>query len=334
MRHTFSLFLARWMDKCKEADAEACADELLMSPSATKALSLGALRIDLSSTWLPSSFSASPSSPPSTSGTDTSPSVAPSYAPPRNHNDALVVLEGLLGPMRAHSAFETLAAAVRIVHARPAHSHGARAPASSRRASSPPSPSAEESASRPLYGFPRVVGALTLSGVELRLQGPVLAPSEPDPARLAAPDPEDPFFRSWASPELLCVSAPRVRCAFGGQWEERSVRRSEVERRAADRARRHHRGVERERAKRDSQRDGDQERSRSRTRAQDGAREDRPGMNRTPTSALEDELGVPPPPPLSEDYSRRRIKPLKVAPNLTKDLVRLGLSLSCSCGEA
>ncbi|GAA5855492.1 hypothetical protein JCM9279_006025 [Rhodotorula babjevae] len=300
-------------------------DELLTGPTATKALSLGASRIDLSSTWLPSSFSAPPSPPTSTSAAATS-LAAPSTAPPLNHNDTLVVLEGLLGPMRAHSAFESLAAAVRIVHARPAHSHGVRAAAPSRRASSPPSPpSAEEPASRRLYGLPRVVGALTLSGVELRLQGPVLASSEPDPARLAAPDPDDPFFRSWASPELLCVSAPRVRCAFGGQWEERSVRRSEVERRAADRARRHHRGVERERAKRDSQRDEERERSRSRTRAQEGVREERPGMHRTATSALEDELGVPPPPPLSEDYSRRRIKPLKVAPNLTKDLDKYSL---------
>ncbi|BGP51898.1 Protein SABRE [Rhodotorula kratochvilovae] len=256
---------------------------------AAKALSLGPSRLDLSSTFLPPSLS-----PPAPARKD--------YAPP-DHNDALVVVEGFLGPVRGHAAFETLDAALRIIAARP------RAPpCPSRAAASPspsPSPAAAPSSSKRLYALPRLAGALVCAGIELRLTGPRASSSlSLDPPDALSGDPDDPFFGSWCAPELLCLSAPGGQVSFEGGWEERSVRRSEVERRAAERARRHHRGKGKERER-------ERERSRSRSRArEEPEREERAAEGGD----------VPPPRPLSEDYSRRRVKPLRVAPNRTKDL--------------
>lgn len=182
-----------------------------------------------------------------------------------------MLIEVFLGEVRGQALFETVDAAIRIFKAR---SRAASASASAS-APGRPDPStendvedgnaAEEPATtgdegrkeRLVRGLPQLVGAAVTAGMELRIQAPrhhhhndgISQEKPADPTTSSddsddsdadpfadAGDPTDPFFRSWAAPEILCLSFPSGQISFGGEYRDRSVRRSEMDRRAAKRA--------------------------------------------------------------------------------------------------
>ncbi|GJN94531.1 hypothetical protein Rhopal_007614-T1 [Rhodotorula paludigena] len=303
---------AEWKEIEGKVKADGAEEDVLLD--ASKALSIGPSRVDLSSTWLPPPLAPAPHA-----------SIRSHNLPthvPVNHSDAVVIAELFLGEVRGHAPFETLDAALRIFKARP---RPAAPPACSSRKERRPSASADGRNSKTIAGLPRIVGSLVAAGIELRVQGP-RPTSVPSPDPSASGDPDDPFFRSWSAPELLCLSFPSGQVSFGGEWTERSVKRSEADRRAARRALKHRRNASRSASRARDKRDDDDDDDDSET----GRREDEddPARHRDdarPTRTFEEEYGVPPPPPLHEDYSKRRFKPLKPIPNLTKDLDRFGL---------
>ncbi|GAA5830097.1 hypothetical protein JCM11251_006874 [Rhodosporidiobolus azoricus] len=300
---------------------------------AAKTLSIGASRLDLTSTWLPPQLARAMS-------TATCQSIFSSPSP-INYNDSVLILEGFLGAVRGHAPFETLDAALRIFEARP------RPVASTgpRKASSTPTPpSQRDASSKIIRDLPHVVGNLASAGIELRVQAPIPSTSAVhsvhSPDRTASPamngDPTDPFFRTWASPELLCVSLPQGQLSFGGEYKERTVKRSEAERRAAKRAAKHRRAESKASARStgsgaqdgwEEEEDERKERGRSRSAGRKSYGEDEETLV-SPTKAFEEEFGVPPPPPLKGDYGKWRRVPLREAANLTKDLDTFGLEYS------
>ncbi|GAA5897882.1 hypothetical protein JCM6882_005104 [Rhodosporidiobolus microsporus] len=342
-------------------------DEGEVLRNASKTLSIGPSRLDLTSTWLPSPLARAAYPPPlhSLFGNPA----------PVDHSDSLLILEGFLGAVRGHVPFETLDASLRIFEARPrpvgasrsrsnsAASEASTSPVSPASPTSPTSPTSPSSASsdappkhppqptrasRPMkvHGLPRLIGNFASAGIELRVQAPVPAASavgsvhSPDPTASPAMngDPTDPFFRTWASPELLCVSLPRGQITFGGEYRERSVKRSEADRRAARRAAKHRRAESKASARSasssvrggwDDEDDADERggRGRSRSTGRRGERDD-DEVPVSPTKAFEDEFGVPPPPPISGDYGKRRMVPPRIPANLTKDLDTFGLEYS------
>ncbi|BGP27835.1 hypothetical protein Rt10032_c13g5178 [Rhodotorula toruloides] len=289
---------------------------------ASKALSFGPSRLDVTSTWRPPFLTRSTCL---TTGGGPLPCCSHS---PQNHNDAIVVLEGFLGEIRGHVPFETIDSALRIIKARP------RKAATSPPFSLPSSTGFEakqqdeaEKRARLVHGLPRIVGTAMMGGIELRIQAPRSShPAECDP--LDSPtlngDPTDPFFRNWSAPELLCLSFPNGQVSFGGEYVDRSVRRSESDRRAARRAAKHRRQESRNSSKsRRSAQGGDEDDERGLAAGDDRGRSTSRGREEDrPTRAFEEEFGVPPPPPLTQEYHKRKLKPLKAIPNLTKDLDR------------
>ncbi|GAA6043699.1 hypothetical protein JCM8097_007486 [Rhodosporidiobolus ruineniae] len=308
---------------------------------ATKTLSIGPSRLDLTSTWLPPALALSLAS-------KAHPAALFSSNPrPVDHNDSTVILEAFLGEVRGHVPFETLDAGLRIFKARPRAPPCPQSPSPSASASpstsdpnssfssfAPPPPKHPAAAHKHVvHSLPRLVGSLASAGIELRCQAPaavasaVHRASSPDPTASPAMsgDPADPFFRTWESPELLCVSLPRGQVSFRGEYGDRSVRRSEAERRAAKRAARHRRNESRTSAggsrSRSRRRDGDED---DETREDDDRDEPPPSATR----AFEEEFGVPPPPPVKSDYGKKRLVPLRIPANLTRDLDTFGLEYS------
>ncbi|BGP20274.1 Protein SABRE [Rhodosporidiobolus nylandii] len=280
---------------------------------AAKTLSIGPSRIDLTSTWVPPSLSR-----PSAS--------QPIFIPnplPVNHNDATVVLEAFIGEKGA-----TLASA----DSSPSPSSPSSAcPASP---TSPAPPRHPSSSKKLLHALPRVIGTLASAGVELRVQAPRPPSAAGEGSPSASPamggDPEDPFFRGWTSPELLCVSFPRGQVSFGGEYADRSVKRNEADRRAVRREKRQHRRGESRTSERSAAEAGsdDEAQSRSRRRREEELEDKGEPVSERPTRAFEEEFGVPPPPPLTADYGKRRLVPQKIPANLTKDLDTFGLEYS------
>ncbi|GAA6011720.1 hypothetical protein JCM10207_004222 [Rhodosporidiobolus poonsookiae] len=319
-------------------------DEQEILRNAAKTLSIGPSRVDICSTWLPPSLA--PSSSPSSPLSPQNPSQMPA---PVYHNDATLIIEGFLGQIRGHAPFETLDSALRIFKARPRSSHPSsprsRRQSTNTRADSaaPPQHPAHQAQGPPsppkrrIYALPRIVGTLASAGVELRVQAPqpvtsaVRQQDSPDPS--ASPmlngDPTDPFFRTWGSPELLCVSLPAGQVSFAGEYVDRSVRRTEADRRAAKRAAKHRRNESRQSARSlGEEQDGRDGRSRSRShgrRRDDDDDDDE--LPISPTKAFEDEFGVPPPPPIGE-HSRRKFVPVRPPANTAKDLNTYGLEYS------
>lgn len=176
-----------------------------------------------------------------------------------------------LGEVRGQALFETVDAAVRIFKAR---SRAASASAAKGRhdasaendgkdgkdgnsAKEPATADEGRKEERLVRGLPQLVGAAVTAGMELRIQAPrhhhhnedafrekpadATTPSDDSDDSDADPfadagDPTDPFFRSWSAPEILCLSFPSGQISFGGEYRDRSVRRSEMDRRAAKRA--------------------------------------------------------------------------------------------------
>lgn len=263
-----------------------------------------------------------------------------------------------LGEVRGQALFETVDAAIRIFKAR-SRAASASTSASERRDASTENgvkdgnsgketvTAADEGRKERLVrGLPQLVGAAVTAGVELRIQAPrhrhpnneadPTTPSDDSDDSDADPfaeagDPTDPFFRSWSAPEILCLSFPSGQISFGGEYRDRSVRRSEMDRRAAKRA---------AKQKRQNSAAG---KSRSRTdvgfcscktvwishkchlltprRPTPQEHPDEEEHYQSPTKALEEELGIPPPPPLKNDYTKRRITPEQPPTNMLKDLV-------------
>lgn len=186
-------------------------------------------------------------------------------APPyvcTNHNDKTLIVEGHLGQIRGHTTFETLDSALRIFKARPRrhvqHKSGR---------------AAKVDLAATLSSLPRIVGAVDLDGIELRIQAPLNAEVREE---------DDPFFRSWSSPELFCISSPNASLSFGGEYSDRSVKRTEVDRRQAKRVAKHKEAEAEERK-----------------RAQQASQ-----APTSPTAEFEAEFGVPPPPPITSNPRR------------------------------
>jgi hypothetical protein len=172
-----------------------------------------------------------------------------------------------LGEVRGQALFETVDAAVRIFKAR-SRAASASASASGRHDAStekdvkdgnsgkePATADEGRKEERLVRGLPQLVGAAVTAGMELRIQAPRHhhhdddasreTPTEPftpsddsddsdsDPFADAG-DPTDPFFRSWSAPEILCLSFPSGQISFGGEYRDRSVRRSEMDRRGGE----------------------------------------------------------------------------------------------------
>ncbi|GAA5985789.1 hypothetical protein JCM10908_007112 [Rhodotorula pacifica] len=302
-----------------------------------KALSISASRIDLTSTWIPPFLAPHPD--------DSSDLFSLKQSPSRNirqhHNDSIVLMEIFLGEIRGQALFETVDAAIRVFKARSrskakaatnfdeehVEKGGVEHKVQPEEANDVGGKRGEEK-ERLIRGLPQLVGAAVTAGMELRIQAPRAHQATPSSSAASdsddestnpfveAGDPTDPFFRSWAAPEILCLSFPSGQISFGGEYTDRSVRRSETDRRAAKRA---------AKQKRQSSAAG-----RSRTRSsnltdeENEAARGRPERE-TPTSAFEQEFGVPPPPPLKNDYTKRRISPEKTPTNLAKDLDRYSL---------
>lgn len=203
------------------------------------------------------------------------PTVTKTSLIPCDHNDKTLVVEGHLGPIRGHATFETFDSALRIFKARPR-----------KKIQDQPR---KESQSVPahLTSLPRVIGVIELDGLELRIQAPMNTSESFDQ--------DDPFFRSWSSPELICISVPNACVSLGGEYSDRSVRRSEVDRRTAKRL-----------AKRD------QEELEARESLEQSQ------STTSPSAAFERDFDVPPPPPVTKPM--RRHKPARPDSSLSRDL--------------
>ncbi|SCZ97917.1 BZ3500_MvSof-1268-A1-R1_Chr3-3g06455 [Microbotryum saponariae] len=185
-----------------------CAEDIL--PNSAKAFSIGRSSVTTTTTWLPpklfESFAAY------------TPELV-TYTSPRYFNDETVVIEGYIGEVRGHAKYETIDSALRIFMARPRSQYGKyiRTDLSS------------TSEAKVVRGAPRVVGHIAMAGIELRVQAPTSS-SEDNIA-----DDRDHFFREWACPDLFCLSIPNGTFSFGGEYEDRSLRRTEADRRLARR---------------------------------------------------------------------------------------------------
>lgn len=186
-----------------------------------------------------------------------------------------------VGEIRGHTSFETLDSALRIFQGRPR-----------------PIPRSLDTSSTPetkvLRGLPRIIGAVTFDGTEIRVQAPI----SPDLSRENEVKSEDTFYRSWASPDLFCISLPNGSAAFGGEYRDRSIRRTEAERRAARKVTRRARAS-----------------SKLETRSSD---QESVSSSYSPTHELENTLGVPPP-PLFSGPGRQHL-PTPPQPTQSRDL--------------
>ncbi|SCV74731.1 BQ2448_7760 [Microbotryum intermedium] len=179
-------------------------------PNSAKAFSIGRSSVTTTTTWLPpklfESFAAH------------APELV-TYTSPRYFNDETVVIEGYIGEVRGHAKYETIDSALRIFMARPRSQYG--------RYARPDSRSTGEG--NVIRGAPRIVGHIAMAGIELRVQAPTSS-SEDNSA-----GDRDHFFREWACPDLFCLSIPNGAFDFGGEYEDRSLRRTEADRRSAKR---------------------------------------------------------------------------------------------------
>ncbi|CDR46544.1 RHTO0S12e05996g1_1 [Rhodotorula toruloides] len=314
---------AEWREVEGRIKMDGSEEEVLLD--ASKALSFGPSRLDVTSTWHPPFLSRSTCPP-----TDCAPRPCCLHIP-QNHNDAVVVLEAFLGEVRGHAPFETIDSALRIIKARPRKATPSRPSSPTTWAGFEAHQQDEtEKKARLVHGLPRIVGTAMMGGVELRIQAPRTshaADRDPLDSPTLNGDPTDPFFRNWSAPELLCLSFPNGQVSFGGEYVDRSVRRSESDRRAARRAAKHRRQESRNSSKsRRSAQDGDEDEERRVREGDDRGRSTSRGRHEErPTRTFEEEFGVPPPPPLTQEYHKRKLKPLKAIPNLTKDQDRFGL---------
>lgn len=176
------------------------------------------------------------------------------------------MLSAFLGTIRSHLTFETYDSALRIFNARPRP----RPLPSDRSASLPAAPP------KFIRGLPRAIGCINLEGIEVRVQAPAAPSSESKREGVAYS--EDQFYREWMSPDVFCVTLPGAEIAFGGEYREKSLKRSDLDRR---------------RVKRLSRRVGD-----------DSARLDDDDDDAAEVvKELVDSLGVPPPPPVTSRRS-------------------------------
>lgn len=173
-------------------------------PDSAKAFSLGESSVLLTSTWLPAKFASSRACSPLASRS--------SCSSTRNFNDDTVVIETFIGQLRSHATFEILDSALRIVQARPLPERR-----------SFDNPDAEER--RYITSLPRIIGTLETVGFEVRIQGPAR------PRQEATNDEYGQFYRSWRSPDLFCISLPNGVVSFGGEYQDRNLRRSDADRR-------------------------------------------------------------------------------------------------------
>lgn len=225
-------------------------------PDSAKAFTIGTSTLNVTSTWLPPNLIAS------VDDTDHHPSHT------RNFNDETVVLEGSVGVLRGHATFETLDSAVRIFNARPR---------SQRRTFFSEPPSAE---SKFIRGFPRLIGTITAEGIEIRIQAPTpVSPRVHSRSRSKIDNKH--FYRDWTSPDVFCISFPNGSLSFGGEYMDRSIVRSDADRRQARRLSK--KKVEEENEVIDRQ-----------SKSQEWV----------PDQELENVLGVPPPPPLLHSQAR------------------------------
>ena len=166
-----------------------------------KAFSLGPSNLNLTSTWLPPSLAHLVAT------------LKPSSHHPVDPNASIIVLDVVLGKIRAHATYETLDSALRIFSARTKHfrklSEG----------------DTKECAST-IAHLPRIVGALTCVGLDIRIQGP----SREDATGPAQPDR---FFEAWSPQHSLCVTVPTFSIAWGGEYSDRSLVRTDADRRLA-----------------------------------------------------------------------------------------------------
>lgn len=303
--------------------------------SGGKALSVGASRLDVTSTWIPPFLVPHAAQ---------SPLLPAHKMAASHHNDAVVLMEGFLGEIRGQALFETLDAAVRIFRAKSSSAQTRSEPPETKETT------AESQQRRTIQGLPRLVGAAVTAGLELRIQAPQ-PEGQYDPAtsRPASPtssssassadepvdpfvesgDPTDPFFRSWSAPDMLCLSFPTGQISFGGEYADRSVKRTEMDRRAAKRMAKQRRQSSRMSVSSKSPASADRCKTHTphlvvqRRRSE----RDQDEYHESPTQTLEDEYGVPPPPPLKNDYTQRKVSPEQPSCNLLKDLVCASSSL-------
>ncbi|KAI5479861.1 hypothetical protein MNV49_002419 [Pseudohyphozyma bogoriensis] len=280
-----------WREIVGRIKADGSEEDIL--PNSNKAFSIARTSLAMTSTWLPPALASA------------LPRPAHSICSPRNFNDDTVVTELAVGTIRGHATFETLDNALRIFNARPR-----------------PPPRAAESdhveKTSIVRNLPRIAGAVTFDGTDIRIQ----APLSPDAARARDGDAEDKFFRSWTSPDIFCISLPNGAVTFGGEYSDRSVRRTEAQRRAAKRsARRARESVDGEALS--------EEESLSMRSGETSASSEVPGegVGWRPTRDLEMALGVPPPPPIHGHAHERRHLPAR--PNLaSSDIEARPLSYS------
>ena len=173
-----------------------------MIAQSAKAFSLGPSHFNLTSTWLPPSLAHLVSS-----------IVERSSTRLIDSNASIVVLDIVLGKIRAHATYETLDSALRIFSARTKHFR------------KPSEADAKECASTVAH-LPRIVGALTCVGLDIRIQGPSRGES-------TGPAQSDHFFEAWSPQHSLCVTVPTFSMAWGGEYSERSLVRTDADRRLA-----------------------------------------------------------------------------------------------------
>lgn len=194
--------------------------------SGGKALSISASRLDFTSTWIPPFL---------VPHAEKTPLLPAQRLEAPHHNDSIVLMEVFLGEIRGQALYETVDAAIRIFKARSM---------AAKKGKPSPDRGPQKAKGGKISGLPQLVGAAVTAGMELRIQAPqqTASPaSSPSGESVEDPfveagDPDDPFFRTWSAPEVLCLSFPSGQMTFGGEYVDRSVRRSEIDRRAAKRA--------------------------------------------------------------------------------------------------
>ncbi|KAK4703534.1 hypothetical protein P7C70_g2687, partial [Phenoliferia sp. Uapishka_3] len=229
-------------------------------PSSAKAFSIGPSSLNLTTTWAPPSLSAI---------------LTPPLSPcaPQNYNEPTLILSSCFGSIRGHFTFETYDSALRIFSARPR-------PRPPQPYGPPPSsPNFNPETARPpkfLKGLPQVHGSVRLEGGEVRIQAPALqSRNEPSNKRNGAEYSEDQFYREWMSPDVFCLTLPGAEVAFGGEYQERSLRRTDGDRRRIKRL--------------------------SRKAEDDELQQEDHGADHV--KELVEKLGVPPPPPITSRRS-------------------------------
>jgi hypothetical protein len=130
-------------------------------------------------------------------------------------NDDIVILSLVIGDISGRTNFTTIDHALRIYQSRPKF---ARRSASKSPATSPAT----------ITGLPVIVSNLSCGGIDLRTHGPEMSEEKLERRKNSK---LDQFYLPWTSLDSLCLASSPVSASFTSEYSDRSVQRTDMERR-------------------------------------------------------------------------------------------------------